>query len=89
MLEEIQRPLDAADLEIAPIPPLPGPKEKRKLGAMRDVVAKTAETLALPEGLLAARRHLEALLFDRVWPHALEGWRKPLLHDALMGIAAD
>jgi ribonuclease D len=89
LLEEIQRPLDPAELEIAPIPPLPGPKEKRKLGAMRDVVAKTAETLALPEGLLAARRHLETLLFDRVWPHALEGWRKPLLHDALMGIAAE
>ena len=89
LLEEIQRPLAPEELDIAPIPPLPGPKEKRTLAAMKDAVARVAAELDLPEGLLCARRHLESLLFDKCWPTALEGWRKPLLHDALMAALGD
>ena len=89
LLEEIQRPLEAADLEIAPIAPMPSSKEKRVLSAMKEAVAKVAAELELPEGLLCARKHLESLLFDKVWPHALDGWRKPLLHDSLMSSLAE
>ncbi|MBS0439404.1 MAG: ribonuclease D, partial [Proteobacteria bacterium] len=40
--------------------------------------------LDIPDGLLCPRRHLETLVADGIWPSTLEGWRKPLLHDALM-----
>jgi ribonuclease D len=89
LFEEIRRPLEAHELDIAPIPPMPTPKEKRALTAMKDAVNRIAAELELPEGLLCARKHLEALLFDKVWPAALEGWRKPLLHDALLNALAE
>lgn len=89
LYDEIRRPLEAHELDIAPIPPMPTPKEKRALTAMKDAVNRVAAELDLPEGLLCARKHLEALLFDKVWPAALEGWRKPLLHDALLNALAE
>jgi len=54
------------------------------MAAMKETIAVIAAELGLPEGLLCARRHLEALLTERVWPAALEGWRRPILHDALI-----
>ena len=51
---------------------------------MRDAFVAIAQRENIPEGLLGSRRHLEALLTDGTWPAALDGWRKPLLHDALM-----
>ena len=84
LLDVLQVPLDPSELEFAPIFPLPSPKQKRALAAMKDVVTTTAAALDLPDGLLCARRHLETLYFDRRWPDALDGWRKPLLHDALV-----
>ena len=89
LLEILHTPLVEAELEFAPIFPMPNPKQKRALAAMKEAVAAVATSLALPEGLLCARRHLETLVFDRRWPDALEGWRKPLLHDALMSKLAD
>ncbi len=85
LLAVLQAPLSAEELQFAPIPaPLTGP-EKRILATMRDDVAAIAARLELPDGLLCPRRHLETLLGERAWPAALEGWRKPLLHDVLMG----
>ena len=45
--------------------------------------AQVAQAHGLPEGLLCARRHLEALLEGRGWPDALSGWRRELLEPAL------
>jgi ribonuclease D len=84
LLDVVNAPLESSELEFAPIFPLPTPKQKRALAAMKDVVTALATELNLPDGLLCARRHLEALYFDRRWPDALDGWRRPLLHDALM-----
>lgn len=84
LLDEIHRPLAAQDLEFAPILPLPGPREKRQLAALKDVVAAKAAELDIPKGLLCARRHLEALIMDGVWPAALNGWREDVLRDAIM-----
>ena len=84
LLDVLQAPLEPGELDFAPIFPLPNPKQKRALAAMKDIVTAVATELNLPEGVLCARRHLEALYFDRRWPDALDGWRKPLLHDALM-----
>jgi len=79
----LQMPPDEDDVATLPIPPPMSSAEKRALTAMKDAVADVARRLNLPEGLLCPRRHIEALLTDRVWPGALEGWRKPLLFDAL------
>ena len=56
---------------------------------MKDFVTTRAAELDLPDGLLCSRRHLETLYTTRRWPAALEGWRKPLLHDALVAKLPD
>lgn len=84
LLALLQAPLAPDDLDIAPIPKSLDPAQKRALGEMKNVVAAIAQQLGIAEPLLCARRHLETLLGERAWPAALEGWRKPLLHDALM-----
>jgi ribonuclease D len=80
----LRRPLDDAELELEPIPRAPTLKEKPALAALRDAAAARAKALDIPDGLLAARRHIEALLVTRRWPAALEGWRRDVLHDVLM-----
>jgi ribonuclease D len=83
LLELLLAPLTDADLDFAPIPRPLDLEQRRALAAMKEAVASIAAQLGLPEGLLCARRHLETLLTDRAWPAALEGWRRPLLHDVL------
>ncbi|MGH8173879.1 MAG: ribonuclease D [Rhodanobacteraceae bacterium] len=84
LFDELQRPLAADDLEFAPIPRSPSVREKPALAALKEAVAERARELDLPEGLLCARRHLELLLVTRQWPPGLEGWRREVLHDALL-----
>ena len=84
LLDLLQTPLGATDFDIAPIPAAPTSAQKRRLAALRDEVAAIAQRLELPDGLLCPRRHLETLVYDDVWPAALDGWRRPLLHDILM-----
>ena len=57
--------------------------DKQALKAMQEAVVAVAQAHGLPEGLLCARRHLEALLEGRGWPDALAGWRRELLEPAL------
>ena len=52
--------------------------DKQRIKALQQAVAAVAEAQGLPEGLLCARRHLEALLEGRGWPPALAGWRREL-----------
>jgi ribonuclease D len=80
----ITQPLTDEDRSIAPIPPSLNPAQKRALLEMKDAVAAIANKLGIAESVLCARRHLETLLTERVWPTALEGWRQPLLIEALM-----
>lgn len=84
LLETLLAPLTSEELDIAPIPPPLSSPDRRRLADMREAVAAIAQSLNLPDGLLCPRRHLETLLAERAWPAALEGWRKPLLFDALM-----
>jgi ribonuclease D len=85
LLSLLKAPLADDIAATVPIPPAPTPAQKRALGEMKQRVATIAASLDLPEGLLASRRHLEALLLDAAWPPALEGWRRPLLEEALSG----
>ncbi len=83
LLQLLQEPPQPDDLDIAPIPAPFTSQQKRAMQAMRDKIAEIAQRENIPEGLLCSRRHMEALVTDRAWPAALEGWRKPLLLDAL------
>lgn len=53
--------------------------DKQKLKRLQQAVADVAQAQDLPEGLLASRRWLEALLERGEWPDALKGWRQTLL----------
>lgn len=77
-------PLADEELQFEPIPHAPDARQKATIAAMKDIVNARARELDLPEGLLCARRHLESLLATRRWPATLEGWRREVLHDALM-----
>jgi ribonuclease D len=57
--------------------------DKQKLRALQEAVAKIAAELQIPDGLLCARKHLEALMEGRGWPAAMEGWRRQLLEPVL------
>ncbi|HSX61111.1 MAG TPA: HRDC domain-containing protein [Tahibacter sp.] len=83
LLSVLTDPLEADELDFAPVFPLPTPAQKRIIAAMKESVVAIATELDIPDGLLCARRHLEAFVFDREWPEALDGWRRTLLYDAL------
>lgn len=78
----LEAPLTEAECTI-PLNRDPGTLDRQRLKRMQEAVAGLAQTLAVPEGLLCARRHLEALLDGRGWPVALEGWRRRYLEPVL------
>ncbi len=86
LLDVLNAPLGADELEFTPIPHAPSAREKTVIAAMKDVVAARAAELDLPEGLLCSRRHLETLLATSQWPAAIEGWRRGVLHDGLVAL---
>ena len=81
LYDVVNAPLSEADRAI-PLLSTEG-VDKQRLKAMQEAVAAVAQSQGLPEGLLCARRHLEALLEGRGWPEALAGWRRELLEPAL------
>jgi len=85
LLVVLKEPLAPEEMDFAPIFPMPAPAHKRTIAAMKDEVVAIAAGLEMPDGLLCARRHIEAFVFDRQWPEALEGWRKTILFDTLSG----
>ena len=56
---------------------------KNALKRLQDAVSKRTAELELPDGLLASRKHLEALLESGNWPNALAGWRREQLEPIL------
>ncbi len=57
--------------------------DKALLKRLQDAVSRHSETLGLPDGVLASRRYLEALLESGRWPGALSGWRRTQLEPLL------
>lgn len=53
--------------------------DRARLKALQALVAERAAALDLPEGLVCARKHLEAFLVDGKWPSTLDGWRRDVL----------
>jgi ribonuclease D len=82
LFEMLAQPLDEEERQL-PLNHAPDAIDKQRLRGMQDAVAALAASLDIPEGLLCARRHLEALLEGRGWPEALQGWRRSLLEPAL------
>ena len=80
--ELLERPLTGDELAI-PLNVSSDMLDKQKLKRMQEAVASVAAELDVPEGLLCARKHLEALLEGRDWPRALEGWRRERLDPVL------
>ncbi|WP_313317585.1 ribonuclease D [Stenotrophomonas sp.] len=56
---------------------------KNAIKRLQDAVSKRTAELGLPDGLLASRKHLEALLESGNWPTALAGWRREQLEPVL------
>ena len=60
-------------------------RDKQAVRKLQDAVAAASAELGLPDGVLASRRWLEALL-DGGWPDALGGWRRTLLEPRLAAL---
>ncbi len=61
-------------------------RDKRTLRQLQDTVAARSAELGLPDGVLASRRWLEALLDDGDWPGLLGGWRRRQLEPVLSSL---
>ena len=73
----------------ADAPPARGDdRDKAALRKLQDAVAQISLELALPDGVLASRRWLEALLDGHDWPGALAGWRRTQLEARLTPLLA-
>ena len=63
-------------------------RNKNLLRKLQEAVAARSSDLGLPDGVLASRRWLEALLDYGDWPDALSGWRRAALEPALAPLLA-
>ncbi|GAB3374178.1 ribonuclease D [Lysobacter rhizosphaerae] len=63
-------------------------RDKQRLKKLQDAVSKRSAELGLPDGVLASRRWLQALLDDGKWPSALAGWRREALEPSLAPLLA-
>ena len=70
----------------ASIPEHPQGQAKQALAAMKVLVDNRATELDLPSGLLCPRKVLEEYVITAEWPDFLEGWRRDVLHDALVAL---
>jgi len=84
--QALQTPL--ADEDQAPQALAATDGNKAALKRLQDAVARRSADLGLPDGLLASRRHLEALLEGGGWPAALGGWRRDQLQALLQPLLA-
>jgi ribonuclease D len=69
-------------------------RDKARMRKLQDAVAALSAELGLPDGVLASRRWLQALLDARAdgsvaWPGPLAGWRRALLEPRLAPLLAE
>ena len=84
--QALQTPL--ADEADAPDARQAEARDKNRLRRLQEAVAARSRELDLPDGVLASRRWLEALLDTGEWPDAISGWRRTLLEPALAPLLA-
>ena len=63
--------------------------DRKALRRLQDAVAERSRELALPDGVLASRRWLQALLEQQQWPPMLAGWRRAQLEGVLAPLLAE
>ena len=63
-------------------------RDKAALRRLQDAVAARSAALGLPDGVLASKRWVEALLDGDDWPGPLSGWRRAQLEPALAPLLA-
>ena len=63
-------------------------RDKAALRRLQDAVAARSAALGLPDGVLASKRWVEALLDGDDWPGPLSGWRRAELEPALAPLLA-
>lgn len=80
----LNTPLD--DEAAAPDAAVADRRDKNRLRALQDAVARRATELGVPESVLASRRNLEPLLDSGEWPEALGGWRREQLEPSLASL---
>ena len=64
-------------------------RDRNRLRKLQTAVAARSAELGLPDGVLASRRWLEALLDHGTWPDALAGWRREALEPRLAPLLAE
>jgi ribonuclease D len=74
---------DSVDVDWEPAPPPLEDEQRVLLKRLQEAVRSLAEAMAVPEPMLASKRHLEILAAGSGWPEALEGWRRPVLEPVL------
>ena len=79
--QALQTPL--ADEADAPDARQAETRNKAQLRRLQDAVAACSKALDLPDGVLASRRWLEALMDTGEWPDAIGGWRRAVLEPTL------
>ncbi len=62
--------------------------DRKRLKQLQQAVARRSAALGLPDGVLASRRWLEALMEGGDWPGALSGWRRGQLEADLTPLLA-
>ena len=67
--------------------------DKKRLRELQDATSARAAELGLPDGVLASRRSLQALMGSAIdgklaWPAALQGWRRAELEPVLAPLLA-
>ncbi len=72
-----------ADEDLTPDAGVGERRDKARLRQLQDAVAARSAELGLPDGVLASKRWLEALLDTGQWPDALAGWRRAALEPTL------
>jgi len=63
--------------------------DRKQLKRLQQAVATRSSELGLPDGILASRKWLEALVEGADWPGALSGWRRTQLEPALAPLLAE
>lgn len=63
-------------------------RDKNRVRALQDAVARRAGDLGIAEGVLASRRMLEPLVDTGEWPESLAGWRREQLEPVLAPLLA-
>ncbi len=90
LLAQLQAPLQPEELQATEaIVGRPHGETRRALAEMKRAVDAIATDLDLPAGLLCSRKLLESFVMRGTWPDALQGWRRPLLHERLTRLLPD